>query len=402
MNKLDCVVQSYAWGDTDSIPSILGLAPTGEPQAELWMGAHPVAPSLLNGIPLNEVVAATPETLLGADITDEFGQLPYLFKVLAAAQPLSIQAHPSLEQAKVGFAREDAAGIERTAANRTYRDANHKPELICALTPFVAKCGFRNLAETRDLFDLLTATLSSDAASGLPDLQLLSDMHQQLNGSGSDAEILSATLAWLLRLPSDSATNLVSTVVDAAAALPAGSKFDDEALWTDRINSFFPGDIGVVVALLLNHLVLEPGEAVFLAAGNLHAYLQGTGMELMANSDNVVRGGCTPKHIDVEELLAVVDCTPIDPPIQRATSGAHTFESPVREFSLSRYEPTAEASSITPASAEILMTTAGTATIANANETIDLAQGEVAFIAASDGPYELTGNGTVFRATIGA
>ena len=384
MDKLESVVQNYAWGDPESIPALLGRAATGEPQAELWMGAHPIAPSMIGDQSLTDVIASHPAEALGDHVAERFGQLPFLFKVLAAAQPLSIQAHPSLSQAQAGFAREDELGIDLGAPDRTYRDTNHKPELICAITPFVAKCGFRPLAEARELFGLLEA----DAVT------------EQLGADGPDGDVLAAVLAWLLRLPKADSATLVRGVVEAAATAEA-TTFADELEWTGIINGYFPDDIGVVVALLLNHLVLEPGDAVFLDAGNLHAYLRGTGMELMANSDNVVRGGCTPKHIDVEELLQVVDCTPIDPPVQRVSGAAHTFDSPVPEFQLSRYELPAGASALEPRSAEIVFVESGSATLTTGDESLTLAQGEVGFVRANDGPYRLDGDGVVFRASVG-
>ncbi len=389
MDKLDCVVQDYAWGDLTAIPELLGVEPSGVPQAELWMGAHPKAPSLLSdGQTLTDAIAADPASILGPDVAERFGQLPYLFKVLSAGQPLSIQAHPSLSQAAAGFVRENEAGIDVGAPDRTYRDANHKPEIICAITPFVAKCGFRPLGATRRLFSLL---------EGDP----VSQLRAKLAADGSDAEVLAATLAWLLQLTEPEAQALVAEVVTAAATTH-DHEFEPDLTWTPKIEGFFPGDIGVVVALLLNHVVLEPGDAVFLEAGNLHAYLSGTGMELMANSDNVVRGGLTPKHIDVDELLSVVDCTPIDPPVQRANGSAYTFEAAVPEFALSRHEiRDAAPQTITSTSADIVIVSQGSATVQTADASIELAQGEVAFVPATHAPYELVGVGTVFRATVG-
>ena len=275
-----------------------------------------------------------------------------------------------------------AQPIARTATPTT------NPELICALTPFVAKCGFRSLGLTRQLF------------SGLDHLTV-EPLRELLARDSPDSEVLAGVLAWLLRLNAGEATELVESVVRAAAVDP-DPRFAPDLEWTNKINDFFPGDIGVVVALLLNHIVLEPGQAVFLAAGNLHVYLQGVGMELMANSDNVVRGGLTPKHIDVEELLRVVDCTPIDPPIQQAESPAHQFDSPVPEFSLTRLllDPSTE-HAVEPTSAEILIATDGVATLSNQTQMLSLNRGEVAFIGANDGPYKVTGRGTVFRAAVG-
>lgn len=390
MQRLDCTVQDYAWGDPESIPRLLGYEPTGTPAAELWMGAHPKAPSRAIGDdrPLNEVIDADPASQLGAAITERFGQLPFLFKILAAAEPLSIQSHPSLDQAKAGFAREEAAGVALGAFERTYRDANHKPELICALTPFAAKVGFKSVAEARALFALLGHT-------GLAGLRTQLDQH------GDDASVLSATLAWLLGLDSGARSRLVSDLLDAVSSpdtSDAGA-FAAELAWVPRVHEAFPGDIGGVVALLLNHVELAPGEAVYLGAGNLHAYLSGTGVELMANSDNVVRGGLTPKNIDIDELLDVVDATPLDPQIQRADSGVHTYESPVAEFSLTRItDPQAHHERPGP---HIAIATGGTWTVSTADESVKLAQGEVVFVAASEGAIDVVGQGAMFVASPG-
>jgi len=396
VDKLQCTVQTYAWGNPTAIPELLGVPPSGEPQAEMWMGAHPKAPSTLvsSGVSLDEHIAADPTAALGPATAERFGRLPYLFKVLAAGKPLSIQAHPSLEQAKAGFAREDAAGIALDAFTRTYRDDNHKPEMICALTPFVGRCGFRALAATRSLFGDLIATQ--------PDSPLLVEIGDRLAAAGADGDVLADVLAWLLRLDNnDTAPLVAATVAGARIVVDAGdSEWTEEFTWCERMNAEFPSDIGVVVALLLNHVVLEPGQAFFLGAGNLHAYLDGVGVELMANSDNVVRGGLTPKHIDVEELLAVVDCTPIDPPVQSPSGAVHTFDASVPEFALTRIELAAAGVPATVVGPEIVIVTEGAAILTGAMERVELNGGEVAFVAASDGDYTISGSGTAFRATV--
>lgn len=388
MQRLDCVVQEYAWGDLESIPALLRREPNGRPAAELWMGAHPKAPSraLADDAPLNELIAADPDSYLGTAVAQRFGQLPFLFKILAAGEPLSIQSHPSLEQAQVGFAREEAAGIAIGAFERTYRDANHKPELICALTPFVAKVGFKPLALSQALFAAL--------ATVRPGLVPVSD---QLAKPGEEAAVLRNTLAWLLGLPAGDSAVLVADLLAAAADCDE-PRFGAELGWVPGIHQAFPGDIGGVVALLLNHVELEPGEAVYLGAGNLHAYVRGTGVELMANSDNVVRGGLTPKNIDVAELMNVVDATPLHPEVQRATGAVHTYASPVGEFSLTRVtEPTRH----DRPGPHIVIVTDGAWELEVPDSELLLEQGDVGFVAASDGPLDLRGTGTVFIASPG-
>lgn len=380
-------VQEYAWGDIQAIPTILGVEPNGEPQAELWMGAHPKAPSQLpSGQTLDQAIAADPKGHLGPAVNERFGQLPFLFKILAAGKPLSIQSHPSLAQAQAGFERENHAGVALDSPVRTYRDANHKPEMICALTPFVGKCGFQDLDATRRLFARL-------------DDNNLDPVRERLAASGPDADVLADTLAWLLRLPPVDAAKIAAATVAAAEAADDRRGFEAELEWTAKINQHFPNDIGLVVALLLNHVVLRPGEAFFLRAGNLHAYLQGVGVELMANSDNVVRGGLTPKNIDVEELLSVVDCTPIDPPVQVPGGSVHTFDAPVPEFSLTRIELGLETVSFIPTGPEIVLVVEGNASATTSSETLAIRQGGVVFVSPNDGPYTLKGSGLAFRAS---
>lgn len=390
VERLVATVQNYAWGDVHFIPELQERAASGAPEAELWMGAHPMAPSALerDGSSLAQVVARDRTSTLGADVSDRFPSLPFLAKVLAADRPLSIQAHPSVMQAQAGFAREDAAGIPVDAPERIYRDDNHKPELICALTTFEAKCGFRSLDATRELF----ADLGGDALAGV---------RERLAGDGPDAEVLADTLAWLLRTEPTEAAGLADAAVAGAAVASADGPYARDLLWTGEIARIHPGDVGVVVALLLNHVMLEPGQAVFLGAGNLHAYLRGAGIELMANSDNVVRGGLTAKHIDVEELLRVVDCTPIEPPVQTAAGCIHTFETPVPEFSLTRVV-VSDDTRLRVRGPEILIVTEGIIEFTTeAGQVLAAEAGTPMWVPASDGCYLARGGGVFYRAAVG-
>ncbi len=387
---LHCEIQHYAWGQPGSISALIGATPTGEPEAELWMGAHPKAPSALDGgQTLLDAISADPAALLGERVDHAFGQLPFLFKVLAAEIPLSIQAHPSLERAVAGFADENERGIAIDAPDRTYRDPNHKPELICALTPFEAKCGFRPLAGTRALFDAL------DHPALVPVRDLLA-----ANQNPNESDTLREVLAFLLG-PDADASLMADAVATRAAELVAEGHEICEQFGPDldacaRVADAFPGDIGGVVALLLNHVVLAPGEALYLGSGNLHAYLHGVGIELMANSDNVLRGGLTPKHIDIDELLAVVDYRPIDVPIQHPIGAVHTYVSPVPEFALTRIELSA-----TPVDVEgpaIVLITTGEAQLGRAT----ISAGHPHYVSASCGSMPLTGNGLAWAAGVGA
>ncbi|MGF1599343.1 MAG: mannose-6-phosphate isomerase, class I [Acidimicrobiales bacterium] len=398
MEPLLGVVRHYAWGATDIIAELQGRPATGEPEAELWLGAHPLAPGRLarSGRTLDEAVADDALHVLGPEVAARFGgRFPYLLKVLAAAEPLSIQAHPSKAQAEAGHRREEEAGVAWDSPHRTYRDDNHKPELICALTPFTAKCGFRPRPATVALFERLAA-----AAPG----RAVGELATRLTAVGDDAAVLRSVLVWLLGRPGPDATELVTAVVAAAARRrTVGDTLDLDLAWTAELAAVHPGDIGVVVALLLNHVELTPGEAMFLCAGNLHAYLRGAGVELMANSDNVVRGGLTVKHVDIEELATVVDTTPAEAPVERPAGPCHRYHSPVPEFSLTRIDAGTTAD-FEPRGPEIVLVTDGSARLAaSAGEELVVARGGAALIAAGDGPYRLdVGPGSLaWRAAVG-
>ncbi|WP_234946176.1 mannose-6-phosphate isomerase, class I [Agrococcus sp. Marseille-P2731] len=303
--------RDYAWGSRRLLSDYLGRAPSGGPEAELWLGAHPGCPARVTegehaGLDLDAALDAL-----------ERPQPRMLLKVLAAAEPLSLQAHPDAEQARAGFEREEAAGVPRDAPHRSYRDPAAKPELVVAVTPFEALSGFRPRAAAVDAF----AALERIDARFAPVAERV---------RADDA------LAWLLSGSLGVAPALAAAHerIDAiAAALPV------EADTIRRLEATHPGDPGILVALLLNRVSLQPGEGLFLPAGNLHAYLEGLGIELMGPSDNVLRGGLTPKHVDVAELLAVVDTAPVADPrlAAEALDGALAYR-PQAPFELRRIE----------------------------------------------------------------
>lgn len=296
--------RDYAWGSTSSIAELLGRAPSGGPEAELWLGAHPGSPARL--------VGRDGGTLL--DVVD--GRLPFLLKVLAAARPLSLQAHPTPEQAEEGFAREEAAGIPIDAPERDYKDPFHKPELIYALSdPFRALCGFRPVERTRTVLEPVA------------DDERIAPLLERLR---TDAD-LRPVFEWLITR-GDGVEELIDAVVEASAVA-------DDLSWDTvrRLSEFYPGDPGIAISLLMHTAVLAPGEALYLPAGNIHAYLEGTGIELMAASDNVLRGGLTPKHVDVPELLKVLDFRPLPLPYLRPEEpqrGVRVFRPDVQDFVL--------------------------------------------------------------------
>jgi len=384
MQILQGVVRHYDWGSESEIPSLLGVAADGRPWAELWLGAHPSAPSAVGstGVPLNELISSDPQGTLGIEIGSRFGSLPFLLKVLSAASPLSIQAHPSLSQARAGFDRENAAGIPIDASNRSFRDQNHKPELICALTSFEALSGFRDPKITLKLFD----TIETSA---------LDPVRSRLVAEGSDT--LAELLGWMLTLDSDLAAEIVGPVVEACR-LDGDSTFRPERRMAVDLAERYPGDIGILTALLLNHVVLAPGEAMYLGAGSLHAYLNGTGVEIMANSDNVLRGGLTPKHIDVTSLLEVVDARPVVPEVQTpdTSSPITRYRSPAPEFALSRYA--VDGSAEIEQGPAILLCTEGCFHLGT--RTLD--KGEALWVPASAGSFDADGRGILFRAGVGA
>lgn len=382
MQLLDGEIRNYDWGSTSSIPSLLGRVEDGQPWAELWLGAHPSAPSLVGATrtPLDELIAANPVAELGPEIAERFGSLPFLFKVLAAAAPLSLQAHPSVLQAEAGYAREDAAGVPIDAPNRSFRDRFHKPELICALTDFHALCGFRDPGVTLDIL----ATIDTSA---------LDPIRDRLAAS-SRVDGLASLLEYLLTLPAGDAAALVAPVVDACG-VPGPDRHADVRAMAAALGERYPGDAGVVIALLLNLVHLKPGDALFLGAGNLHAYLGGTGVEIMANSDNVLRGGLTTKHIDISTLLEVVDARPIEPVVQRpvAVEGVASYDTLVPEFRLDRLELDGSATVSGPA---ILLCIDGV--VDAASHTLE--RGAAAWLSAADGAVELRGRGAVYRAGV--
>jgi len=354
---------------------------------------------LASGALLDEAITADPLDALGAEVSGRFdGRLPFLLKVLAAAKPLSIQAHPSLTEAIAGFERENNAGIAIDAPQRSFRDANHKPELICALTPFVALCGFRTVEATKRF----VAGLGIAALDGL--LAAQSDAEQ-------DSDILARALEHLLTVDGEAAQELALAVASACASDRGSPEFAEERRWIAKVAESFPGDRGVAVALLLNLIVLQPGQALFLGAGNLHAYIEGTGVEIMANSDNVLRGGLTPKHIDIPMLLTAVDATPFDLSAGVQTpelvGGIARYDCPVPDFNLDRIEADAangvDKVVITGSRAQILLCTQGNVTV-NASEpggaltALTLDCGEAAWIPAATTTVEIAGRGTVFNA----
>ena len=381
------VARPYAWGSRTAIQQLLGRPPDGQPIAELWFGAHPDDPSTVDGAPLDSLIAADPAGWLGSAGVERFGpRLPFLLKVLAAETALSIQVHPTLEQAQAGYARDNAAGLAADAPERNYRDANHKPELLCALTPFEALCGFRPVAATLALLDDLA----------MPELDFVAD---RLRGP----DPLRAAFTAVLTHPEPAA--LVAALSRRTADASTGPLHGARLAADD-----FPDDVGSVLTLLLNHVVLAPGEAIYLGAGTVHAYLRGTGVEVMANSDNVLRCGLTPKHVDIDELLAVTDFSELAEPRWPRADGL-TFEVPVPDFRLAAFDAGSELDYVVPAGApRIVLCTDGAVRVTSmaggsgggarsgpGAVPVELAPGRAAFVPAGV-PVTVSGHGTAFVA----
>lgn len=386
MQKMTNAVQNYAWGSHDALPRLYGIAnPDNQPMAELWMGAHPKSPSRVPGADgalrsLRELIDEDQPKQLGADVASRFGELPFLFKVLCADQPLSIQVHPSKAAAEIGFAKENAAGIPLSAAERNYKDPNHKPELVFALTPFLAMNGFRELADIVSLLQPI-AGAHHDIAAFL----------QQ-----PDTAHLATLFASLLTMSGEQ-KSLALGVLKAALNNQQGEPWDTVRF----IAGFYPDDSGLFSPLLLNVVQLAPGEAMFLYAETPHAYLKGVALEVMANSDNVLRAGLTPKFIDVPELLANLQFRP------QPASGLLTqqeqrgnelfFPIPVEDFAFSLHDLTTAPQALAQQSAAIVFCVAGEATLEKSGQRLTLKPGESCFIGAFESPVNVSGSGRIAR-----
>ncbi|WOQ14588.1 mannose-6-phosphate isomerase, class I [Aeromonas media] len=380
-------IQGYDWGSHDALTTLFGIPnPTGKPQAELWMGAHPNGCSevvLAGDVQrLSTLIESAPAAVLGDATQARFGSLPFLFKVLCAEKALSIQVHPSKAQAEAGFAKEEAAGIPIKAGNRNYKDPNHKPELVFALTPYQAMNGFRAIPAILALFERVKLATIADLVAALAANQneagLQHFFHQLLILTGPRKE---EALAGLL-------------------AYAAAHQDEETFALVTSLAAQYPGDVGLFSPLLLNVVTLQPGQAMYLDACTPHAYVRGTGLEIMANSDNVLRAGLTPKYIDVAELLDCTRCLPkpddqilLSPRIEGAVQH---YDVPVPDFTFSVY-PAGE-HALTTASAEILFAIDGTVILQQGKQSLRLKKGQSAFIPAATGSYQLLAEGRVARA----
>jgi mannose-6-phosphate isomerase len=364
-------IRAYEWGSRTALARLTGRPqPSPGPEAELWFGAHPDDPSALPGGSLLDALLADPVGLLGADVVTEFGpRLPYLLKVLAAESPLSLQAHPDAARAAVAF----------DADHPGYTDGYHKPELLVALEEFDALCGFRD------------PSASADALAALR-VPALAPVVDALRAPGPPPRRLRAAVELLMSWPARERPALVAAV--AAAGEPMAVDLGER----------YPGDVGVVVALLLNRVRLGRDDAVFMPAGNLHAYLCGVGVEVMAASDNVLRGGLTPKRVDVPELLRVLRFEVLERPVVspvRVGPGVLGWPVPVREFALHKASVAGAQPARLPATGpRVVMCATGATSVTSGSDSLALAPGGALFVAAGEPPVEVSGNGSVFQAGV--
>lgn len=393
---LDGRRQRYHWGSSTAIPEFLDRPEDGDPWAELWFGAHPLGPAVVpGGEGLDAVIARDPARMLGEDVARAFeNRLPYLLKLIAAERPLSLQVHPTREHAAESFAAESAAGLGLDSPLRTYRDANHKPEMLVALTRFTALCGFRTPRRAAVILEGLGTELT--------------DRLHHLLIENPTAHGMRAAFRTLVSASMRPTPEAVGEVVAACRA-----RYEAGASPSPRIDRFVtllaghhPGDPGVVAALLLNPVTLHPGEAMFVPAGTLHAYIHGMGLEIMAASDNVLRAGLTPKRVDADEVLQCVSVTAapplrVAPERQNATSRA--YYAPVDDFELALTELVDESARphlVRGSGPRIVLGLEGTMTLRTAEEEHPLPAGRAVFVPASAGPLHVRGTGRLAQASV--
>ncbi|OIQ80278.1 mannose-6-phosphate isomerase [mine drainage metagenome] len=390
--RLETPIRRYAWGSHDWLSQIRGAtSPSAEPEAELWIGAHHADSGVVPNMgPLNQLITEEPEYFLGSSVTEKYGRrLPFLLKVLAVGKPLSLQVHPTLEQARIGFLNETEAGISVSSSDRTFVDDSHKPELLVAVTDFDALVGFRELDEAISLVELfiahgadrLTARILNPLV-GAPNSHGLREAFEGLVGQPDD-ELL-----------------IEQTVRAARQVASSDGRFAESARWLIEIARLFPGRPDVVATLLLNLVHLTPGGALYVAPGQVHAYLGGLGIEIMSSSDNVVRGGLTPKHVDVPSFLAMIDWTPGT--IYRiegvGDDSTTTWTPPIDDFVLTRIEARGDSTSLTAKAPMVLFSIDQGATVERGDERIELKQGESIFVAPGS-PISISGTATLWSGT---
>ena len=387
--RLEPPIRHYAWGSHESLAKIRGVAfPTLEPEAELWIGAHDSDPAMVPNVgPLNQLIAADPKRLLGSFTMEKFGsRLPFLLKVLAIERPLSLQVHPNLEQAKAGFADENRRGVGNSSSERTFVDGNHKPELVAAVSDFYAFMGFREVTEVTALVELFV----ENGAFRLID-RIIVPLENSIGTRG-----LRNVLEGLVGQPDD-AIFVEETLQAAEKIVLTDGTYAASAKWLIEIGRLYPARPDVVASLLFNLVHLKPGEARYIAPGQVHAYLGGLVIEIMASSDNVVRGGLTPKRVDVPVFLSMVDWTRgTNFRIEGIESGQiTTWTPPVDDFVLSRIECAGILQLLEVKAPLVLFAISQGATVSRGAESVDLKQGDSIFVAPGS-PISISGSATLW------
>ncbi|EHH0804278.1 mannose-6-phosphate isomerase, class I [Vibrio vulnificus] len=389
--KLENVIQNYVWGSQTAITELFGIDnPEQVPQAEIWMGTHPNGCSKLahTGMLLSDFIQSDPANVLGDYTVERFGDLPFLFKVLSAEKPLSIQVHPSREKAIEGYQKENLQGLQLTDSSRNYKDDNHKPELVYALTFYKAMNGFRTIEEIVSLFDQAKVeTLRVD----------LEKLILQPTSTG-----LKAFFDVVMNLSAERKQRALAELLQAVDQPAKTAKAREAFELIKEFRQDYRDDIGLFSPLLLNIVELEPGEAMFLHAETPHAYVKGTGLEIMANSDNVLRAGLTPKHMDIAELIANTNFISTDrdklilKPFNIENKTAYPI--PVEDFSFEivNVETTERRQYVR--SAEILFCIEGNCAIRHGSDVVTIAAGESVFVCNSTKVYEYFGEGRLARA----
>jgi mannose-6-phosphate isomerase len=397
MNKIELLknsIKEYSWGSRTAIPELLGKkTPCDKPQAELWIGAHPLASSTVKTggkwEPLSDLIKKYPAEILGRMTAKKYGgQLPFLFKVIAASEPLSIQAHPNLIQAKKGFKRENRLGISLDSFNRNYKDENHKPECVCALSDFEALCGFRSVSE---IVFLLTKTCPGT-------------LNKQINELKTNPNPFGLKSFFTAVMTMDFDRNK-SVISEATGNSRVFADENPAFKWVLALAGKYPSNIGVIAPLFLNYIYLKPGQAMFLQAGELHAYLNGVALELMANSDNVIRGGLTAKHVDVEELSNILRFRSLKNKIilPKKNKKEGIYKTPAEEFVLSVisvYKDNAYTGS-KKRNVEIILCIEGKAVITGSeDDKFNISKGKSVIIPASVKKYSISGKATLYKAAV--
>ena len=378
MDLLSPNIQHYHWGDYSFIPELQGRPKGDQPEAELWMGAHPTSPSrtVESDRGLDDIISTEPQNTLGPQAGDFQNELPFIMKILAIREPLSIQVHPNAKQAEEGFT---SAQSSLTGA-QSYSSPRGKEEVVCALTETDLKFGFREVNEIHAIID----------AAGHSELSWLKESLSEETPN----ESLKETIQRILSTDSDTIRSITSTVL--SSDMSATVINEKEMLHFTDLSETYPADSGLLLFLLMNFVTLEPGDFIYVSPGVTHAYLRGNVVEVTSNSDNVIRCGLTPKYVNAQEFLSIASFVSEQPQIQTPAESLHSYESPT-PFMLTRLNLDEEFEA-TLHGPEILISTQNNFKITNnTGNSFQVEQGHPVWMPYSDISYKITGNCLVFR-----